>query len=285
MLKYRLISGTVMGLAVIGTAVFAPAWLLCAVITAVALAALGEYYGLLDAAQIPNYRIVGMIAGLGWLLAQWGSLQWPLDSALRRDADMLALTAVFSLLFLRQFFFRQNAHPLGTLAGSWLGLVYACVPFLFFVRLILLGGGADGRWLLLFMIVVVKCTDVGAFFIGSKFGRHKLIPRISPAKSWEGTLGGILVAVGVSLFLQHGTLGYFGADLPLMTKTDAVVLGFALAVAGVLGDLAESLLKRAAGVKDSSHAIAGMGGLLDVVDSLLPAAPVMYFYVRYVMMP
>jgi phosphatidate cytidylyltransferase len=137
--------------------------------------------------------------------------------------------------------------------------------------------------MLIYMIMVVKVSDIGAYFVGCRYGRHKLFPRVSPAKSWEGTLGGLLSAVAMSVaifFIFGGTLGPVRLRL-----TDAIILGVLLAVCGIFGDLLESLMKRAAGLKDSGTLIAGMGGVLDVIDSLLPAAPALYFYARFFLAP
>ena len=135
-----------------------------------------------------------------------------------------------------------------------------------------------GQLLVFYLVAVVKCADIGAFFAGSRFGKHKLFPRISPRKTWEGLAGGVLFSVlvgNVILWLTGGTLG----DIPV-SGIHRLVLPFLLAVVGVIGDMFESLIKRSTGQKDSSDAIPGMGGLLDVLDSLLFGAPVLYAYLH-----
>ena len=124
-----------------------------------------------------------------------------------------------------------------------------------------------------------KFTDIGAYVIGCLFGKHKLIPRISPAKSWEGCFGGIALSVvgslvAAALARPHWQRVSLGAG-------DAVALGLLLSLAGIAGDLTESLFKRAAGVKDSGRILLGMGGLLDVLDSLLFAVPMLYVYATF----
>lgn len=148
----------------------------------------------------------------------------------------------------------------------------------FIVRLRLVEqGAADGNGYgmlaLLSMIVVIKSTDAGAYFIGSAFGRTKLVPRLSPGKTAEGTLGGLAVACLASWFMFQ----WIG---PWLLATPAAAgnfgwLGFALLVspAGMLGDLAESMFKRDMGTKDSSNWLIGLGGVLDVLDSMLLGAP------------
>ena len=140
----------------------------------------------------------------------------------------------------------------------------------------------SGRLLILYLIIVVKCTDIGAYTVGRLVGQHKLCPRISPGKTIEGFFGGIAFALAASLLFCHFTGYRFGSEISLRFH-DAVILGVLLAVAGTVGDLFESLLKRAANTKDSSTVIPGMGGVLDVIDSLLFGAPVLYAYVKVVL--
>ena len=164
-------------------------------------------------------------------------------------------------------------------ALTLMGFLYVSVLFNGMTKLLYPLDGSDGRWLVIYMIIVVKFSDIGAYFVGCSIGKHKMIPRISPGKSWEGCIGGILTSVVASLLVVYFAKGAFGTVE--ISMTHALILGVVLSVSGILGDLAESLLKRSAAIKDSGSFIAGMGGLLDVVDSLLFAAPVMYIYVQF----
>ena len=137
---------------------------------------------------------------------------------------------------------------------------------------------ATGRMLIIYLGFVVKMGDVGAYFAGRAFGRHKLLPRISPKKTWEGLFGGIAASVITSLVFFLCAGGRLG--VVAMSWCDALLLGALLPVVGGVGDMFESLLKRAAGAKDSGTIIPGMGGILDVLDSLLFGAPVLYAYAR-----
>jgi phosphatidate cytidylyltransferase len=133
-------------------------------------------------------------------------------------------------------------------------------------------------WILGWIILIVKACDIGAYFTGKAIGTHKLIPWLSPGKTWEGLWGGVALSVVVSL------LGLWMID----ARTDyrvpgllwGVALGVVLAITGQVGDLLESLLKRDAGKKDSGHSIPGFGGVLDVLDSPLLAAPVAFWWLR-----
>ncbi len=160
-------------------------------------------------------------------------------------------------------------------AVGYLGFV-----FNFYTKILWMWPVGDGRWVLLYMILIVKVTDIGAFFTGCNLGRHKLCPRISPAKTWEGCVGGVLAGCATSLVFWVTLSGDIGPVT--LTVADALILGMVLPVMGILGDLIESMLKRAIAVKDSGGWVKGMGGILDILDSLIFAAPVLYGYLWWV---
>jgi phosphatidate cytidylyltransferase len=143
---------------------------------------------------------------------------------------------------------------------------------------------ALGASLVLYVIAIVWSCDTGAFLVGIAFGRHKLFPRVSPSKSIEGAVAGFLCAVGVAFAGYAWFARQEGGDI-FLTAPQALVLGALLGIAGQLGDLVESLLKRDARVKDASSTIPGHGGVLDRFDSLLFSAPVAFYYLRNVVFP
>jgi phosphatidate cytidylyltransferase len=174
--------------------------------------------------------------------------------------------------------------PITTAALTLLGLMY--VPFLFnFVALLLFLPGATGltdpheqnRFLLIYLLSVTKFSDVGAYVVGSLIGRHKMIPRISPGKTWEGFAGAILTSLVISVALTE----FMGAHVQAINFTDSIILGLLLPLVSIVGDLAESVVKRDASIKDSGHSIPGIGGALDLIDSILFTAPVLYFYLQF----
>jgi len=161
--------------------------------------------------------------------------------------------------------------------------VYVGLPMALLVALRGLGDGNWGLAALLTTIAVTKSTDAGAYFTGKAIGRNKLIPRLSPGKTWEGSLGGVLmamtVAYGCLVWLFPAVAGSSPGpsevpSIPLLSKPffGAIVLGSLLAVTGMLGDLAESLIKRECQAKDSGNLLPGLGGVWDVTDSLIVAA-------------
>jgi phosphatidate cytidylyltransferase len=168
--------------------------------------------------------------------------------------------------------------PITTAALTLLGLMY--VPFLFnFVALLafLPGDMAQNRFLLIYLLAVTKFSDVGAYVVGSLVGRHKMIPRISPGKTWEGFAGAILTSLAISVALTH----FMSARVPAISFADSIILGLLLPLISVVGDLAESVVKRDASIKDSGRSIPGIGGALDLIDSILFTAPVLYFYLQF----
>jgi len=290
MLKHRLLTGGLVIAALIVIANTIPpqaAWLL---LVAIALMAQLEFYTLVNRAGFRTFRWVGSVSGVALIsVTFWTTGPESADLARAYTWEQLILFGTLLVMFVRQFPQRHNPCPLTTIACSLLGVLY--VPFLFnyFTRLAF--GWRDaafpdqvsatGRWLILYLVAVVKSADIGAYFTGRQFGRHKLFPRLSPKKTWEGLAGGLALSIIVSVVFQVGLGGMLGRLS--LRMTDALVLGLMLALAGVTGDLVESLLKRAAGMKDSGSLLPGMGGILDVLDSLLFAAPMLYAYCRLIL--
>ena len=138
----------------------------------------------------------------------------------------------------------------------------------------------QGIWLLLYVFILVWAADSGAYFAGRKFGKHKLAPKVSPGKTWEGVLGGVITACVFALIF----LKLFGDGLLVTDSTAAFILLSAATVAvSVLGDLTESMFKRESGIKDSSNLIPGHGGILDRIDSLTAAVPFFAFFYFFVL--
>lgn len=129
----------------------------------------------------------------------------------------------------------------------------------------------NGRLVVFTVLIAVFADDTAAFFVGRAIGRHKMAPRISPGKSWEGLVAGTLAAMAVAFFAMY--------DQRFLTDIEALALGAAIALSSTLGDLFESAIKRDLGVKDSGRALAGHGGMLDRVDSLLWAGPAAFYVV------
>lgn len=170
---------------------------------------------------------------------------------------------------------RDNSNRVETIAATMLGLVY--VPFMlhYLGRLILLyETPAAGLVPCLWVIMVAKFCDVGALLTGLAIGKHKMAPNISPKKTWEGAVGGVLTSVGLGVAIAW----YFPDYLPeKMTPSVAALVALALAIVAIVSDLIESAVKRRADTKDTGKLIPGIGGAFDLTDSLIFTAPVAYF--------
>ena len=140
------------------------------------------------------------------------------------------------------------------------------------------GSGDPGRDWLLFALLVTFATDTGAFFTGRTFGRHMMSPSISPNKTWEGAIGGFIVAVGIALALEV----LLQLSVPVW---QLALMGAAIGILAQVGDLAESRLKRVSGVKDAGSLLPGHGGILDRIDSIVFTVPVVYYLVEFVLKP
>lgn len=179
----------------------------------------------------------------------------------------------------------QNISPLLNIPITYLGIVYIAVPMGLIVRItyfFFFGSGVDlnssGTWWLVYLILVTKSADMGGYFFGRFLGKHKLAEKVSPNKTYEGAIGGLVSSIVVSLLIFW--LGKkYGQAFAILTVGQMMGLGLLIGIFGQLGDLAESLLKRDAGVKDSNK-IPGIGGMLDTIDSLLLTAPVVYLFLR-----
>ena len=167
-------------------------------------------------------------------------------------------------------------YPGETLIPTALGTLY--VPFLlhFMVLIYHLEPGNGGLYLCIWYIITAKFTDMGALLVGKAIGKHKMAPNLSPGKTWEGTIGGALVAAGASAATAVAANQYFDLGF-LFHPGVAALFGLPIAIVGQMGDLLESSFKRKAKLKDSGNTIPGIGGSLDLLDSLIPTAPLAYF--------
>ena len=270
----------------------APVPVLAVVAAAVALVTVQEFLKLTESygvqpLRLPTYIFVGLFF---LLLAAGAAGETPQLSALKFVLGVGFACAIAPFLFLTISMRRpqmSGAYPAA--AASAFAFVYIAVPMAMLVQLREQWAGAF--WML-YLLLVVWAGDIFAYFVGRSLGRHLMAPRISPKKTWEGAaaslaaslvLGSLLFnhALWISTMLLRAGLiqrrdGLFGLEKPELWPI--VVLTIALNVAAQLGDLVESLIKRGAGAKDSGTILPGHGGMLDRIDALLFAAPVLWYY-------
>lgn len=256
----RWLSGLVLGPSLILFILYAPSWLFLLFILSVTLLSLKEFYAL-SLPGIPRCeRAVGMVLGL--LL--------PFSLYLRDPQSFIAGLALVLFFLLILSLFQQEEFPVRVdrVGKHLLGLLY--LPFLL-AHFLLMRKLEGGRIWILFTLVVVYFGDTTAFYVGRAWGKKKLAPKISPGKTAEGGLGAIGGSIAGALFFKF-------LFFPQLCIFHALALAVGAGVVGQLGDLFESLLKRSAQVKDSGTLIPGHGGLLDRIDSVLFASPLVYYY-------
>jgi len=247
-----------------------------------AVSGLAEFYGLAAKRGLVCFEGWGILGGVLLMIGTFLNLTGVLGTS-GSPARVNDFETGFLILFVlglcaRQFACPSNTAGLVAISTTLFGLMY--VPWLLnFIQKINFFPGVEGHYYLLYFVVLTKSSDTGAYAVGSLLGRHKMIPRISPGKTWEGFAGAIGATMLASLLFVH----FLGHRMAGMNTVHAIVLGVLLGLAAVLGDLMESLFKREAGVKDSGSLFPGIGGILDLLDSLLFNAPIMYLYLRHVL--
>lgn len=241
-----------------------------------------EYYRLLrnDAHGRP-FHVWGLVISLGyWAYVCYHVLTHRTEPPMW--LDLAALTLSVQGAFVLSYRLKLEGDvTLQRIFSNVFGTVYTVIFFGFIVRLMYFRGdgtGATGLFLMLYLIMVTKFTDMGAYAIGSLIGKHKMIPHISPAKSWEGFGGAFLGALVATAIM----LTFFPSELEPLNWMHGLILVPIIGLAAITGDLAESVLKRCVSIKDSGHTLPGIGGVLDLTDSLLFTAPLFYFYLRVI---
>jgi len=259
-----------------------------AFITLLITIALWEYFSITTTKGFAPAKKTGIFCTVLYTSAVFLSTQFPS----LHFAPNLAFLVAFFAIFICHFF--RTHDPIPNTAITALGFVYIAVSLTTIIHLLYFFPEKDifwGQWWLAYLLAVTKVTDIGAYFFGRMLGKRKLAPKLSPGKTVEGLIGGCFTATITSLafyYFSHSNNPFFtftvthaNSNNPFFTftVTHAIFLGFLLAIFGQLGDLAESLLKRDAGVKDS-NVLPGLGGILDSVDSLIFTAPIILIFLE-----
>ncbi len=238
-------------------------------VTAIAALTLRELYSLVEKMGLEPFDKFGMTLSVGLTLAP---LYLEPYLPLRAELFLALAVVLFSIRILGE---RNAANRVETLGWSVFGVAY--IPFMlhYLVRIILIPGAhpLNGMMLTIWLIAVSKFCDTGALLAGLAFGKHRMAPNISPKKTWEGAVGGILSSVLVGAFFAWE----FSAYLPKnFTPWAAAVIAVPIAALAIVSDLIESIIKRRADIKDAGKAIPGIGGIFDLSDSLILTAPLGY---------
>jgi phosphatidate cytidylyltransferase len=233
-----------------------------------------EFYQMVRRMGLEPFDKVGMVLGALVMLAPYYAGNFiPTAPELAAPGTVLAAAVVvFALRILGE---RQPHNRVETLAWSLFGVLYVAFMLSFLVRIMVLPGpdARSGLLLTIWLIAVSKFCDVGALLAGMAFGRHKMAPGISPKKTWEGAVGGVLISGGVGAALAHFLAEYYPANF---TPVTAGLIALPIAALAIVSDLVESVIKRRADTKDAGQTIPGIGGMFDLSDSLILTAPMGY---------
>jgi phosphatidate cytidylyltransferase len=278
----------------------APLWLFALVVAAIIVLALHEYLGIVEAAGIKPFRrltyVVGVLPVFFLLfsilvsnLPPHSRQYWPFspESSLPLTWWIIALLSPVGF-GIPLVFRKEMSQGLASVAASVLGILYIGASL---SMLIPLRSELSKSVLVVFVLFSVWAGDIAAYYVGKNFGRHKLAPVVSPNKSWEGAIASVLASIAIAILVlnfRHVLKGWFSHPAIVwddtflsvwpLTPFHALALGVLTNIAAQFGDLFESALKRGAGVKDSGSLLPGHGGLLDRIDALLFAIPLVAVY-------
>src|ERR1700738_436046 len=228
------------------------------------LAGLWEYYEMIERSGMRCFKVFGMACGAASFIGTFLAIRTYSETAAYDFENFVLLVFLFGV-FARQMFRPTGKNaPLEAMAYTLFGLMYVAWLFNFMTKII-------------YLVVVTKFTDMGAYLVGSRIGRHQMMPHISPAKTWEGFIGSLVFAVAGSFLM----IMLIPKQLAWLNFFHAMILGLLIGLAAVVGDLGESIVKRSTGVKDSGALLPGIGGMLHLIDSLLFTAPLLFFSLRF----
>ncbi|MFI3265751.1 MAG: phosphatidate cytidylyltransferase [Rikenellaceae bacterium] len=259
----RTLSGLVLLVLVVGSILYSHITM-AALAVVIAAFSLHEFYTIISSERCRPASVYSTLVGVLTVVLFYLSI------SMQAPVLISFLVPLYMLLFFIELF-RKQEQPFINIALSLGGLIYIALPLGLFTYLPFIEGSTQGYnpWVLLGVIFTVWGNDVGAYLVGVSIGRHKMFPRLSPKKSWEGFVGGVFFAI-----LTSSLVAYFaGFDI-----CKWAVLGLIISLTSVLGDLVESMLKRSLGIKDSGNSIPGHGGFLDRFDALILTIPFVYIY-------
>jgi len=244
-------------------------WIFVTIVTLLIIGGLYEFFKLIEKKGIYIYKYFGIVIGTIIPLSIFFEFE------LTKNWEFLFIVLALLFLFLLQFTRRENPQAVLGISTTIFGILYVSWFFSFIIKIRLL---SDGASLVAALILITKSADIGAYLVGSKWGKRSLIARISPSKTIEGTIGGLLFGILAAMASK-----VFLPDLFIFSYPRLILTGAFFGLLGQLGDLSESLIKRDCQAKDSGSIFPGMGGILDLIDSLLFTTPAFYFYISTIL--
>ena len=265
-LTQRVIAGAVGSIAII-FGVYYSEWLFFALFFAICILTQLEFYNLVGLDGMVPLKTFGSLSGgiifLMFFLVERGNLD---------DKYFFLVFPLVSGIYLIKLYKKNEEKPFSNIAITFLGILYVALPISLFNLAAYSSEGVYNYEIIIGIMLILWGSDTGAYFAGSRFGKRKLFKRISPKKSWEGSIGGAFLAILVAYFLS---VNFFS-----LNPIQWYVISLIIIVSGTYGDLVESLFKRSIAIKDSGTSIPGHGGFLDRFDSLLLSMPFIIAYIK-----
>ncbi|MCG2712203.1 MAG: phosphatidate cytidylyltransferase [Candidatus Omnitrophica bacterium] len=240
---------------------FLPMWAYAAIVILLIAGGLNEFYSLIEKKGIFIYKYFGVLIGILIPL----SIYFKFEPT--KGWELLFIVTATLIFFILQFIRKDSSQAIVGISTTLFGIFYVSWFFSFLIKIRFL---PHGTLLVAFLLLVTKIGDVGAYIVGRSMGKNMLITRISPKKTLEGSLGGLGFSLGAAIISK--------LYLPFIPLIHLVALGILIGFLSQLGDLCESLIKRDCQVKDSGAHLPGLGGILDVIDSIIFASPIFYYY-------
>lgn len=270
-LTQRLITG-ILGSAAIIAGVSMGQWTYFIIFLIICLFTLLEFYKLVGLDGLAPQKAYGTMCGvLIYVLSFFIEGRIPIEGKVIPYHYYILLFPLMSCVYMIKLYKKFERKPFTNIAFTFLGILYVAVPFAL-LNVVVYEDGTYNYEIILGSLLILWASDTGAYFAGTRFGKRKLFERISPKKSWEGFIGGAVLAMifvfGLSYFLHS------------LSVQQWIIVGILIIVGGTFGDLIESLLKRSIEIKDSGDSLPGHGGFLDRFDGLLISAPFIAAYLE-----
>ena len=270
-LTQRLITG-ILGSAAIIAGVSYSEWTYFAIFFIICLFTLLEFYNLVGLDGLAPQKAFGTLCGvLIFCLSFFIEGRIPVNGRPMPTEFYILIFPIISCIYMIKLYKKFERKPFTNIAFTFLGIFYVVVPFVL-LNVIVFDEGVYNFEIILGSLLILWASDTGAYFAGTFFGKRKLFERISPKKSWEGFIGGAVLA----LIFAYGSSQF----LHTLTISQWIIVGVIIIVGGTFGDLIESLLKRSIEIKDSGDSLPGHGGFLDRFDGLLISAPFIAAYLE-----
>lgn len=232
-----------------------------------------EFYSLGHKAKLRPQALLGLLIGIAFFV--WSFLY---SSGHVEQITIYGFFPLMAAIFVVELY-RNHHKPIQNISFTILGILYVAIPFSLINFIVINGSSYRMDYnpdILLGLLSLIWINDIGAYVVGVSMGKHKMIPRISPKKSWEGFFGGVSLTILAAWILSM--------VFPIINLKHWMVIGVSTALLGVIGDLVESMFKRSIGVKDSGKFLPGHGGILDRFDALLMVIPIIYAYLEVMML-